>query len=234
MTICISTAVRFSHEVAGIAGLCDAASAGNDTSSRTSNPKAAAALAVGIRRSNSQSSPALNFVSKASGLFSSSKAQQDPLLKQINGPAFGRACCVRTSSSAAPPSAQTQQVTPHVMSSLPHVAPPLTPMPLLPAMQIFTCCAVRASAALGACLHDASLFLAADTLSSVTFTMRAGSQSPPVCVRAWRSGSLFLCLCHPLVDAACFVLPSGELSRRLCDLDSLFCLAEQSGVILQP
>jgi hypothetical protein len=105
-----------------------------------------------------------------------------------------------------------------------------------PALQIFTCCAVRASAALGACIHghDAALFDAGDTLSSVTFTMRAGSESPPVCVRAWRSGSLFLCLCHPLVDAACAILPPGELCRRLCDLDSLFCLAEQSGVILQP
>jgi hypothetical protein len=53
-------------------------------------------------------------------------------------------------------------------------------------------------------------------------------------VRAWRSGSLFLCLCHPLIEGACVMLPPGELSRRLCDLDSLFCLAEQSGLILQP
>jgi hypothetical protein len=73
-----------------------------------------------------------------------------------------------------------------------------------------------------------------DSLSSVAFALHPSNDAPPVSVRAWRSGSLFLCLCHPLVEGACCMLPPGELSRRLCDLDSLFCLAEQSGIVLRP
>ncbi len=102
-----------------------------------------------------------------------------------------------------------------------------------PNVQHFTCCAVRASAALGMCIDDGSFVMRGDTLSSVSFELHSCSESPPVCVRAWRWGSLFLCLCHPLVEGACVMLPPGELSRRLCDLDSLLCVAEQSGVDFQ-
>lgn len=191
----------------GVAGLCDAASAGIDRTANIEKTKAAVARPNRVGRSNSQSS-ALHVTSNASGLFSRFKPSQDPLLKQINGPAFGRSCCVRTSSTAAPPSASTQQY--------------------------FTCCAVRASAALGVCTEDGSFDVRGDTLSSVAFTLHSSSESPPVCVRAWRWGSLFLCLCHPLVEGACVMLPPGELSRRLCDLDSLLSVAEQSGVEFQP
>jgi hypothetical protein len=94
----------------GVAGLCDAASAGIDSTANSTKSKAA--QPVRVKRSNSLSSSpsALSVVPKASGFFSRLKSGQDPLLKQINGPAFGRSCCVRTSSSAAPPSADTQQV----------------------------------------------------------------------------------------------------------------------------
>jgi hypothetical protein len=80
----------------GVAGLCDAASAGMGAKSNAATLKAV-------------SEKPLRVASKASAFFSRSASSQDPLLKQINGPAFGRSCCVRTLASAAPPSAATQQ-----------------------------------------------------------------------------------------------------------------------------
>ena len=108
----------------GVAGLCDAASGGTDESVSVSSASAAAAGSKRFGGAHSRSSSSLKIASKSSGFFSRSKAGQDPLLKQINGPAFGRSCCVRSSSSAAPPSADTQQVllsfchapAPHVQS----------------------------------------------------------------------------------------------------------------------
>jgi hypothetical protein len=99
----------------GVAGLCDAASSGVSVNASASTSKAAVARHSRAVSSNSQPSPTLNFAAKASGFFSR-PINQDPLLKQINGPAFGRSCCVRTLSSAAPPSAETQQVIPPVPS----------------------------------------------------------------------------------------------------------------------
>jgi hypothetical protein len=94
----------------GVAGLCDAASAGIDSTAKLSRSKAPAARPTRVGPSKSQPSSTLSVSSKASGFFSRLKPNQDPLMKQINGPAFGRSCCVRTSTSAAPPSASTQQV----------------------------------------------------------------------------------------------------------------------------
>jgi len=96
----------------GVAGLCDAASGGTDNAASLSHADVAGAVPKRVGRSHSQSSSSLKFASKPSGFFSRSKTGQDPLLKQINGPAFGRSCCVRSSSSAAPPSGDTQQVLP--------------------------------------------------------------------------------------------------------------------------
>ena len=94
----------------GVAGLCDAASSGIDATTNASQAKAVSERPSRGGQSKSQSSSALNLVSKASSFFSRSAGGRDPLLKQINGPAFGRSCCVRTMASASPPSADTLQV----------------------------------------------------------------------------------------------------------------------------
>jgi hypothetical protein len=94
----------------GVAGLCDAASsrAGDSISELKSITDAEKTSRVG--RSRLQSASALSKASKARGFFSRGKA--DPILKQINGPAFQRSCCIRSSPLAAPPSGDTQQVEP--------------------------------------------------------------------------------------------------------------------------
>jgi hypothetical protein len=93
-----------------IAGLCDVASSKIDSTANSKMLKSVQPVRTKRSKSLPSSSSALNVVPKSSGFFSRLKSGQDPLLKQINGHAFGRSCCIRTSSSAAPPSADTQQV----------------------------------------------------------------------------------------------------------------------------
>lgn len=92
------------------------------------------------------------------------KSGQDPLLKHTNGPAFGRSCCVRTSSSAAPCTTPKRRYA--AGKCLLSGAFSFWPVLLHTNLQYVTCCAAP-----GVCIDDSS-FVRGDTLSSVMFTLQ--------------------------------------------------------------